>query len=897
MQEQCLTLMASAGSGKTFALTLRYLSLLFYGANASEILTLTFTKKAAAEMRERIAMALEGLAKGEESLFFKILVEEYGFNREDILKKAPKIFERFLNCNTKITTLDAFFNFIVRKFCWNVGLSKNFVIKEQDIHQVNHQFLSLLDSASYQEFLEFCFRYENPLRIFDFLQRVSSEIMEFQEASFAVDLKDLEEDILQSSMEIKQKIANMPKASTKAKEIIKTTSLKEMLASPKWLLDGDEYFYFKKLELNMNPEFEAIRQKVALYFKIKESIIFSTMSRFKEVYKKARNILNIKSASLSFFDVTLKAYEVLVENFDRDFFYFRLDDKISHILLDEFQDTNALQYEILLPLIEELRSGEGRLGERSLFFVGDKKQSIYGFRGSDSSIFDRVTEYTTTKSLESNYRSQSEVILFNNKVFAPIFPGYLQKVPENKEAGGYVRVFPESREVCEMLESIQQALQDLFAKGVHASDIAILCYKNSDLDLLKMHFSQIFQNVNFVTEGNLSLTQRVQPMILLEALNFSLDSLQIHLKNIVKLLGLGFETDLELPVYEESQGLSDYIFTLMKKLGICDNFAQKFLEISFDYEDRESFLEAVTKIDIDMVKEKVDGVVLMTIHGSKGLEFEHVIVCDRFSKPNHRSDNFIFVDQKLYFTQSKREDFDPVYAEVKKKDENKKKQEANNVLYVAFTRAKSSLFVVPRNNGAFEGLGLQAIEIGEIKEQIKKEEKAKSQEMLSVEQQDFGRQKDFIIKDSPKELVQKNILFGEALHYALEYGFGFGIKEEILQKKLYNHYGFYLEKEALYTILEHLKKLKNDSKIQTLCKGKQLFAEVVFVKNFRLNRMDMLLIGEEIVVLDYKSGSHQEEYIEQLQGYLDILKSHFVGQKVQGYLVYLWEQIKLQKVE
>ena len=104
---------ASAGSGKTFMLVVRYLSLLFTGASPSKILALTFTNKAASEMQERVVQTLEELeSRGELDEIIKVTE----LSREYILKSRAKILGDFLNANTKIMTIDKFFTQILRKF-------------------------------------------------------------------------------------------------------------------------------------------------------------------------------------------------------------------------------------------------------------------------------------------------------------------------------------------------------------------------------------------------------------------------------------------------------------------------------------------------------------------------------------------------------------------------------------------------------------------------------------------------------------------------------------------------------------------------------------------------------------------------------------------------------------
>ena len=138
---------------------------------------------------------------------------------------------------------------------------------------------------------------------------------------------------------------------------------------------------------------------------------------------------------------------MLNHHIDKNFFYFRLDSKINHILIDEFQDTNLRQYEILKPLIDEIKSGVGRIANRSLFFVGDEKQAIYGFRGCDSRIFRAISDelHLQTQSLPKNYRSAKNIVGFVNETFKARFKDYeIQSANSDKE--GFVAVVTKNKD-------------------------------------------------------------------------------------------------------------------------------------------------------------------------------------------------------------------------------------------------------------------------------------------------------------------------------------------------------------------------------------------------------------------------------------------------------------------
>lgn len=144
MQYPLLCLSASAGSGKTYQLAMRYLNLLLLGAKPSSILTLTFTKKAAQEMEERIIHKIKELYDNKNNReyinkfeFITIKDEQEWLKWQD---KISQIYYDFLREDLKITTIDAFFQRILKNFCWYVGVEYDFELQEDDLEAITEIF-------------------------------------------------------------------------------------------------------------------------------------------------------------------------------------------------------------------------------------------------------------------------------------------------------------------------------------------------------------------------------------------------------------------------------------------------------------------------------------------------------------------------------------------------------------------------------------------------------------------------------------------------------------------------------------------------------------------------------------------------------------------------------------
>ena len=164
-------LQASAGSGKTHALTKRFVELMLDGALPNQILAITFTKKAASEMKSRIVEAFLDL---ENSKILHDVMNDFGESKEQILNRRDKLKEKFLNQNLKIYTFDAFFSSILRAFALNLGLSSNFSVDDSITSIQNEKFLSEIskNEQTLKNFVRYIFERErSDTQVYDDLEK------------------------------------------------------------------------------------------------------------------------------------------------------------------------------------------------------------------------------------------------------------------------------------------------------------------------------------------------------------------------------------------------------------------------------------------------------------------------------------------------------------------------------------------------------------------------------------------------------------------------------------------------------------------------------------------------------------------------------------------------------
>lgn len=902
---------ASAGSGKTFMLVVRYLSLLFKGAEPSKILALTFTNKAANEMQERIVQTLEELElRGELDEIAKVTE----LSREYLLAERQRVLNEFLNSHTKIMTIDSFFTKILRKFSLYASLMPDFsTFSSQHELKLLSRFLKEVSVAGKKEMLITLSLASNK-RITDIFELLDEFYIKFQELKHIGFKKQnaaqFEQEALSYMSELKKIVTSCKAASSTAVKGVSAESFEELCAKT-WLeRESLNYSTFSKC---FTPEMDdllfKIKEAIKEQNRAKEQNFFFAIKELVDIYAKSKKALYMDDSELSFSDVTYLVYEILNLLDDSEFLYFRLDSQIEHMLLDEFQDTSILQYEILKPLINEITSGKGIFDNGSFFFVGDVKQSIYRFRGGVSALFDTVRDENNThvEKLLTNYRSQKEVIEFVNNTFKEKIKNYTPQLSRTEANGGYVEVTKND----ELLQEIVTQVKRLLDMGADINEIAVLCATNGDG--IEVEQALHAQNIEVVTETTTKLINQKSIKALLEYLKYQYFGQDFYMYNFFSLISqdvrpikrVDFNKIEILDVVKEA--VEEY------KLFSGDFNIIRFLNAIAGYSDIEALLFEYERMDVSAAASELNGVRVLTVHKSKGLEYEHVIVMDRLKKVPSSRDAIIYeydgiALKNIYLRIKGRDSVDAHYAKALLQEKALVREDSLNALYVAFTRARENLIIVLKSKDSmFDILDLAPNRYGKLtcKRDYGKNMQKPEFGHLEYKELYYGTQSDILAVEKEKEEDIKSINFGIAMHYMLEMLGEFtsvvpDAKEQHIKSAkdmMINKYGHALEDEEIEDIQNRVKMLLDNEEFISLISGECYREKALRHKN-NLKYIDLLVKSEnQWIVIDYKSAlSHSAEHLVQVNSYVNAIKE-ITGNKADGYICYLLkDSIKINKL-
>ncbi len=501
-----IAVFASAGTGKTQLLVHRILKLLLNDADPAQILAITFTRKSAAEMRERLMTILKKWAelddiKLKESL--KHISHTYDYAS---ITKAKNLYETllFADYDIRITTFHAFCQDILKKFALHAGIPAGFNVAENtedlkrealiQIYKIAHSRLDPKLSNTLFTLLNHCGTVFNVNTALDSFINAKSDWWSFTEnqddpADFAAsrmhqyflsnqnepDANQIKQHLIALLKQYCHLLKRIGPETTQncnyingfltdenylqiedIPEVISIFLTKKqtvrVLKSNKILeksLDAIEMQSFIRLHEDIG---NLLIQQMDL-LKVTELISFNE-AWFYAGYKLLNEFQKIKFNNhlLDFDDLEWHTYMLLKKHKDSSWIQYKLDQQIKHILIDEFQDTNPTQWNLLFPLLEEIAS-HPQQANKSLFFVGDTKQSIYSFRRANPQLQFTASKwakkYLNAKLIntERSFRSSPVIIDFVNKVFGvdrkyPLIKTFIRHEAVQTDLWGQVHIDP-----------------------------------------------------------------------------------------------------------------------------------------------------------------------------------------------------------------------------------------------------------------------------------------------------------------------------------------------------------------------------------------------------------------------------------------------------------------------
>ena len=449
MKSLHLRIRASAGTGKTFRLTDRIVELLLLGAEPGKIIALTFTRKAAGEFLVKTLRKLADLSSSEDHV--AAFCERRGISARLSKKDFLPLLRKLCDALDQIEfgTLDSFFYRIVAAFGTALGLGTSLrLLDETSTAQAEREILQhvadrLVPLDLISELIRNPGRAKlNPLAAdFGILERIESLHALHPEAESWGDESaiwgpsgcpwkhyDAPEDLSECTERIAEAVAQLNALRPGIGKL--GVVAEQLLEQAEALRAGNpvSYFYRKK-ETFLTPAERtvALRAVGSCLWRILAPRLVQSRRWFQmaRALREARDLRLINEGTLRFADLPVLLSRITNSGLGPGDLQFRLDGWFDHWLLDEFQDTSRIQWRAIQPLLDEVLQDAS--GARSFFYVGDVKQSIYGFRDGDPTLFGEIFDHYTRhapdhiseESLGESRRSSKEVIEVVGQTFAP----------------------------------------------------------------------------------------------------------------------------------------------------------------------------------------------------------------------------------------------------------------------------------------------------------------------------------------------------------------------------------------------------------------------------------------------------------------------------------------------
>ena len=1072
---------ASAGSGKTYTIIKEYLKLCLRSKNQvknfQNILAITFTNASANDMKAKIIKDLKAIISSsevKENTMEADLIKELGISDAELKQNAQLLLTQIIHDYSSfcVSTIDAFVQKISRSFARDLGLPSQYSVSidEDEVvdtvvanlgMQINDDNKFLV--AILNDFLNNQFdkekTYDLSAKLAEFTEKLLSEKAYNRNGTNTI---DSENSYQQADKFLKAKTDSFPK---KVDDFIKTfdafvsrhrlqtedfsygntgflsfiNKLKnktfEAIGSrAQKVIDGEKWYSanaekrFGKENLNaIGEELLTFLPQFAQDYKegLAEYLFYNSQRELLYLYALRTQIRSEMEKLTEDEDIVhISEFNKLISSvlgdFSVPFIYERIGEKYKHIFIDEFQDTSILQWQNLIPMIDNgLASGNMSM------IVGDGKQSIYRFRSGEveqivklpeiyalpqderNDAFKHYEETLTSnfsfKNLECNYRSFSEIVNFNNDFFAQtikFLKSDSQKVYADKDekhqkevrieqkakksGQGLVEIdlFSKDSEKDYYLSRIKEIIDELTQKrGYEHSDICILTRKTDTGSIIANYLNDngipVLSNESILLKSS----DKVQLIIstlhhLIEKNNKAVISEILYYQRITSsttedksingcfdavadiangnadietVLGIG-EPGLLQKTLSRSTCLYDLCSSLMRIYGFdstSDSFLNYLLDEMFNWqtagkEGIMDFLDFWNKKKNKLAVKSISGnaVRIMTIHKSKGLEFNVVIypeaitdldskiggnnaVAETWVTPKELGFEAIPNLDKVLFKMTNDAKLEGnEAAQICEKEEESNRLDNCNLLYVAFTRPVERLYVLARAGAKKDKINVIEDYLGSHEDKINRDlsidgehtiyqfgdpdfiHKAKNEDKSEKKQICESNTSDWFSKIqidptpsmfwiSENDKMQPNE-WGELVHEILS---NIETSADIDKALLPYLSDGSIDEETANLLKDKFVQVTENPIVKEAFGPKAIVKnECEILSNGEILRPDRFAeLPDRILLLDYKTGKKDPKHHLQLKNYISALQG-MVSKEISAYLIYLGADIEVEEV-
>ena len=782
-------LFASAGTGKTYQLTNRFIQILHHTEKPERIIALTFTRASAGEFFKKIIEKLYVAANSEEAA--SKLSEELNIKADTI--RYTDLIECMLKTLHKqnLQTLDSFLYQIISSFTTELGIPEPINLLSEN--SANYYQKQIQDSIIYQldpnaegkEIIKkfwYAFNQSNyggqkrsiEKTLSNYIQKQHQLFLETPEESKWGNFKyiwgstlrwfsenDFDWDELSNNI-----LKAIPDDSTKAehkayesaaddiksfpKKLSYRTTLERCIDNHKAIFSGDASIIIRNKQLFLKGALcEAIKQSIQAIFSlyIKRSLE-RTQGTYKilEIYDHEYDRLVRKSGKLTFSDLVCllntnssnRSFN-LNDPFVRDLIDYRLDAQFDHWLFDEFQDTSRQQWNIVSNLVEEVL--QDTESGRSVFFVGDTKQSLYLWRNSDDRLYQEICEnydgsIELPEPLNESYRSSPAIMEAVNRVFNKTYliEGCFGKTVSKRWKKAWKPHFSNSSVAKEEgfatwieVDSSSQKNENYFIYNILKNlepklenlSVGILVRKNDEVKDIAYYLRE--QNLTFPIKIGSSQNPAKDTSVgvtLLTMLNYCIYPSDLGAERLLKLIDASTNGVSLVQTVDELRPFANSLLTsklllkfsevILSKVESNDerhrNYLSLLIENSRKYEKQEkgTLSDLIPFLENYQFNEPntKSSITIETIHRSKGLEYDVVILMnnDKRSSPRNgiqaRRDAKQEVDWILEPFKKDVMQALPKADELYKQMSQQEHYSALCNLYVGMTRAKKALYMI-----------------------------------------------------------------------------------------------------------------------------------------------------------------------------------------------------------